>query len=146
MVNYLTKFVPSLSEHIESLRKLTEKDVDFIWSHNEQQSFDRVKQLISATAVLKYYDVKKPVLISVDSSKSTIGAVLMQEGEPVAYASKSLTGAEPRWSQIEKEMRAVVFGAEHFHKYIYGRDFSIDTDHKPLINNSQKSLDHIPPR
>ena len=146
MVNYLTKFVPSLSEHIESLRKLTEKDVDFIWSHNEQQCFDRVKQLISATAVLKYYDVKKPVLISVDSSKSTIGAVLMQEGEPVAYASKSLTGAEPRWSQIEKEMRAVVFGAEHFHKYIYGRDFTIETDHKPLINISQKSLDHIPPR
>lgn len=146
MVNYLTKFVPSLSEHIEPLRKLTEKGADFIWSDLEQKSFEHVKTIISSTAVLKYYDVKKPVLISVDSSKSTIGAVLMQEGEPVAYASKSLVGAEPRWSQIEKEMRAVVFGAEHFHKYIYGRDFTIETDHKPLINISQKSLDHIPPR
>ena len=77
-------------------KKLTEKDWDFIWSHNEQQCFDRVKQLISTTAVLKYYDVKKRVLSSVHSSKSLIVALLMQEGGPVAYASKSLTGAEPR--------------------------------------------------
>ena len=57
----------------------------------------------------------------------------MREGGPYAYASKSLTGAEPRWSQIEKAMRAVVsgakHGAEHFHKYIYARDFTIETDH-----------------
>jgi hypothetical protein len=146
MVNYLMKFVPSLSEHLECLHKLTEKSTEFVWTEKEDQCFNKIKQLISSTTVLRYYDVNKPVLISVDSSKSTIGAVLMQEDGPVAYGSKTLVGAEPSWSQIEKEMRAVVFGAEHFHKYVYGRKFIIETDHKPLVSIVKKPMEKIPPR
>lgn len=146
MVNYLTKFVPSLSEHLTELRKLTEKETEFVWSDRVNDSFQKLKEKLSTLPVLKYYDVDKPVVISVDSSKSTIGAVLLQEGKPVAYASKALTPTEINWSQIEKEMRAVVFGAEHFHGYIYGKRFQIETDHKPLISIVGRSLDKVPPR
>lgn len=146
MVNYLTKFVPSLSEHLDGLRRLTEKHTEFIWTENENDCFKKLKSAISTNPCLKYFDVSKPVMISVDSSKSAIGAVLLQEEKPIAYASKALTDTEQGWSQIEKEMRAVVFGAEHFHRYIYGKHFTIETDHKPLISIVDKSLDKIPPR
>ena len=146
MTNYLTKFVPSLSEHLADLRRLTEKKTEFMWTEKENESFNALKERISTLPVLRFYDVSKPVVISVDASKSTIGAVLLQEGRPVAYASKSLTATEVNWSQMEKEMRGVVFGAEHFHSYIYGKPFQIETDHKPLISIVGRSLDKVPPR
>jgi hypothetical protein len=66
MVNYLMKFVPSLSEHLECLHKLTEKSTEFVWTEKEDRCFNKIKQLISSTTVLHYYDVNKLVLISVD--------------------------------------------------------------------------------
>ena len=70
----------------------------------------------------------------------------MQEGKPVAYASKSLTPTETNYAQIEKEMYAAVFGCTKFHQYIYGRKVTVETDHKPLIPISKKPLHAAPPR
>ncbi|KAJ8873026.1 hypothetical protein PR048_026642 [Dryococelus australis] len=82
--------------------------------------------------VLKYYDVNKPAILSVDASQFGIDAVLLQEGHLIACASKSLTDTEQRYGQIEKEMLAIVFGAENFYKYIYNKQVVVETDHKPL--------------
>ena len=91
-----------------------------------------MKQLITSAGTLAYYDVTKEITLEVDASKHGLGAMLLQEGKPVAYASKSLSPTEEDYAQIEKEMYAIVFGTEHFYQYIYGRHVEITTDHKPL--------------
>ena len=97
--------------------------------------------------VLAYYDVNKPVEIECDSSKDGLGAVLVQEGHVVAYASRSLTDTEKRYAQIEKEMLSVVFSTTRFHRYIFGKDkVVVDNDHKPLEQIFKKSLLSAPMR
>lgn len=72
---------------------------------------------------------------------------MMQNGQPVAYASRPLTSAETRYAQIEKELLAVVFACDHFDAYIYGRSrVNIETDHKPLESIVQKPLNNAPKR
>ena len=96
--------------------------------------------------MLAYYDPNKPATIEVDASGVALGAVLLQEGRPVAYASKALTETEKRYANIEREMLAVVFGCERFHTYVYGRCFDIVSDHKPLEMILQNSISNAPAR
>ena len=86
----------------------------------QTESFETLKELISNTPVLQYFDPQKQVILSVDASSKGIGAVLFQDNQPVAYASKSLTTCQQNYAQIEKEMLAIVFGCTRFHDYIYG--------------------------
>lgn len=77
----------------------------------------------------------KPVVLSVDSSKDGLGAILLQSNLSVVYASKSLNDTQIRYSQIEHELYAVLYGCERFHQYVFGlNSFVIETDHKPLIS------------
>ena len=71
---------------------------------------------------------------------------MLQEGTPVAYVSRALTGAETRYAQIEKEWLAVVFGFERFNQDTYARHVEVETDHKPLEAIVKKSLSMAPPR
>ena len=81
-----------------------------------------------------------------DACKSGLGAVLLQDGSPVAYASRALTEAECRYAQIEKELLAVVFACERFHQYIYAKKTTVETDHQPLVSIITKPLDNTPAR
>ena len=96
--------------------------------------------------ILKFFDVHKPVTISCDASLTGLGGVLMQDGCPVAYTSRSLTEAESRYAQIEKELLAVQFSLERFNQYTYGKKVTIESDHKPLEAIVKKSLAAAPPR
>ena len=78
--------------------------------------------------------------MEVDACKTGLGAVLMQEGKPVAYASRSLTPAQLNYAIIEMELQAIVFACERFHQYIYGKRVTVYSDHKPLENISAKNL------
>ena len=94
------------------------------------------KQLVKSP-LLQHYDPAKPLSLSTDASPYEVGAVLLHVDEdgsekPVAYASRTLTDAEKRYSQLDKEALAIVFGVKKFHHYLYGRKFSIVSDHKPL--------------
>ena len=80
---------------------------------------------------MQYYDENLPVTLSVDSSKSGMGAVIIQNG-PIAYASKTLTTAQQNYAQIEKECLAIVFGCQRFKQYLFGKKVIVETDHKPL--------------
>ena len=115
---------------------------------NEQEKgFKVLKKLATEAPVLKYFDPKKPTKLSVDASSTGLGAVLLQEGHPIAYASKALTDTQKNYAQIEKEMLAIVFGCTHFHEYIYGMPtVEVETDHKPLEANLKKSLHQAPAR
>ena len=94
--------------------------------------------------LLHYYDPSKKSVIQVDASSRGLGAALIQEGKPIAFASKSLTETEQHFANIEQELLAVVFGCERFHTYIYGCAFEIESDHKPLGMICLKNLTAAP--
>ncbi|XP_055604362.1 uncharacterized protein LOC129752613 [Uranotaenia lowii] len=95
---------------------------------------------------LAFYDVNAPVTLSVDAISKAMGAVLLQHGKPIAYASKSLSSTELNYPQIEKEAAAIRFGCNKFHQYIYGKELTVDTDHKPLESIFRRPLDRAPLR
>ena len=146
MVNYLSKFMPHLSHACEPMRALTHKGVEWSWLHQHQQAFDKVKRVITQIPVLQYYDVQKEVTLQCDASQDGLGASLLQEGKPVAFASRALTSAERNYAQIEKELLAVVFAADKFEQYIYGRTATVESDHKPLEAIWKKPIQAAPKR
>ena len=101
---------------------------------------------ICSAGTLSYFDPVKPAILQVDASQEALGAALVQDGHPIAYASKSLTDTEKRYANIERELLACVFGAERFHTYIFGKEFVIESDHKPLDMISKKNLTAAPVR
>lgn len=86
------------------------------------------------------------MIIQTDSSKDGLGSVLLQGGQPVAYASRSLTTSEQKWAQIEKETLAIVFACERFHHFLYGREFIVQSDHKPLETLIKRDISDVTPR
>ena len=120
MLAYVSKFIPRLSELSVPLRRLKIQE-ECVWSEQASQTFRDIKSALTSTPVLQYYDVSKPVKVTVDASMKGLGAAILQDDGVVAYASRSLTPTEQRYAQIEKEMLAVVFGCERFHKLIYGK-------------------------
>ncbi|KAI8506223.1 hypothetical protein Bbelb_156500 [Branchiostoma belcheri] len=146
MVNYLAKFTPNLSEVTAPLRELLREDIEFVWDDKRKQAFADMKTVVAEASTLSYYDPHKEATLQVDASKYGLGAVLMQEGRPVAYASKSLNTTEVNYAQIEKELYAIVFGCERFHQYVYGRSVTVESDHKPLEAITRKPLSSAPAR
>ncbi|CAC5421276.1 unnamed protein product [Mytilus coruscus] len=104
------------SEHVNSYRAyqkaIEKKNTEFIWTHEQQQAFEKLKDIITKNPVLSFYDVSKPVTVSCDASQCGLGAMLIQDNKPVAYASRSLTDAESRYANIERELLGVLFGLE----------------------------------
>jgi hypothetical protein len=146
MVNYLAKFIPNLSNVTVPLRELLKKDTAWHWEEIHQKAFEEIKSRVTAEKILQYYDVSKPVVLSVDSSSYGLGACLLQEERPVSYASRSLNSAEKNYAQIEKELLAILFGCTKYHQYIYSKPVTVETDHKPLEYPFKKPLTAAPPR
>lgn len=93
-----------------------------------------LKSAISSLPILRLFDVSQPVVLSVEASPIGIGAVLMQESQPVALSSTTLTATQKRYCQIEKELLAVQFGVMRFRQYVYGQRVVVESDHKPLVS------------
>jgi hypothetical protein len=145
-IQYLSKFLPNLSSKSDKLRVLLKKDIVFYWDHEQESCFNELKKMVTNAPVLKYYDPDVPITLSVDSSSKGLGAAITQQGKPVAYASQALTETQQRYSQIEKETLAIVFGVKKFRQYLYGQKFIVESDHKPLQTIFKKSLKDIPLR
>ena len=148
MVTYMGNFVPHLSHHTEPLRAMLKQEAVFAWDEMANASFQKIKDLIakSATKPLHYYERRKPVTVQADASQRGLGACLLQDGQPIAYASKSLTDTETRYANIERELLAIVFACQRFNTYVLGRPFTVKSDHKPLEMIHQESLASAPPR
>ena len=148
-VNYLAKFLPRLSEIAHLIRELTTKN-RFVWSKQHDEAFEEIKTLVTRHAVPKYYDMTTEVTIvtiQCDTSEKGIGATLLQNGQPVAFASRTLSQVEQRYAQIEKECLAIVFACAKFSQYITRREvIPVETDHKPLQSIFKKSLLTAPSR
>jgi hypothetical protein len=136
MVQYLSKFLPRLSDITKSLRDLTQKDTEWVWDQPQQAALEALKKAVTSTPVLRYYNLKEEVTLQCDASQFGLGAALMQNGQPVAYASRALTPAESRYAQIEKELLAIVFHATVLRStYSVGRWYMLR-----LITNHLRSL------
>ena len=105
-----------------------------MWDDVHDTAFNDIKNALSDNVTTVYYDSRKQTEIIVDASPVDVGAILTQEGKPVAYASRSLTDVEQRYSQTERDAVAVVWGCEHLNIYTEGADSTIIvTDHRPLL-------------
>ena len=146
-VNYLQTFVPHLSSNTEPLQALLKKENCFAWDENNNTCFQKIKSQLQKALLrpLRYYDRTKPVTLQCDaSSLKGLGACIIQDGQPITFASKSLTDIETRYANIERELLAIIYGCEKFHTYLYGRTFVVETDHKPLEMISLKNLTVAP--
>ena len=115
MVNYLKRYSAKLTRLFEPLKPLLREEMEWTWDFSHQDAFDAVKEELSRTPVLAYFDRKAEHVIQTDASMKGLGAVLLQEGKPVIYVSRSLTPAEERYSNIERELLGVVFAMERLH-------------------------------
>ena len=101
-IQYLGMFMPNMATVSAPLRKLLEKNVAWHWDQDQEASFQKLKEMASSAPVLGYYDPSKPLSLSVGASFKGLGAVLLQDGKPIAYASRALTPAQERYAQIKR--------------------------------------------
>ena len=140
MINFSARFIPNYSTLTEPLRKLTHNDVAWNWTSEQQNALVKLKELLTSAPVLSYFDVNKSTCIYSDASPVGLGSILTQidnvtgKESIVAFASRSLSTVEQRYSQIERELLGITWACEHFNLYVYGKHFLVLTDHKPLIN------------
>ncbi|KAL4103818.1 hypothetical protein QTP88_019153 [Uroleucon formosanum] len=144
MVNYVGNFIPNLAMLTKPLRDLLKKNNEFVWTSIHNECINKLKTLIASPSVLRNYDNTKDVIVQTDSSKFAIGCVLLQEGRPVCFKSKSLSETEINYGQVDKEFLSVLFACKVFHHYIYGRRVTVQTDHLPLISIMKKNINDIP--
>ena len=138
LVNYYSRFIPRLAEHLSPLYTLLQKGVFWKWGVLQQEAFVQIKDLISENTVLAHYDPDAELLLTCDASAVGIGSVLEirlpdKSTRPIAFASRCLTKPEKHYAQIEREALAIVFGVQKFRQYLLGRRFTLRTDHRPLV-------------
>lgn len=137
LVNFYSKFCSNISDIMKPLYNLLQKNVKWQWNDECERAFCRMKKALSSAPVLAHYDPTLPLVLSVDSSAYGLGAVLAQRyadgsERPVCCASRTLNAAEQNYSQLDKEALAIVFGVRKHHQYLYGREFILRSDHRPL--------------
>lgn len=137
LVGYYRRFIKNFSELAQPFISLLRKNIPFKWESRQQINFERLKQSLLNQPILQYPDFDKEFLLTTDASDEGIGAILSQgqvgNDLPVAYASRTLNKAERNYDTTEKELLAIVWAIKHFRPYLYGKQFKIITDHKPLV-------------
>ena len=141
LVNYYRNFVPDASNILSPLYELLKKKTKWNWNAEHDNSFSKIKKILASDQVLTHFDPNAKLILTVDASPNGLGAILSQVASdgterPISFASRTLNAAEKRYSQIQKEATAIIFGIRRFHQYLYGRSdpFILRTDHKPLIS------------
>ena len=139
MAGYYRNFCLNFSDIAAPLTNLLSKKVKFVWTHDCQLAFDKVKLLLQKSPVLKSPDYEKPFKLIIDSSDVGTGSVLVQEASdgldhPVSYFSKKFLKYQKNYSVVEKETLGLVLALEHFDVYLGSTPFKIKvyTDHNPL--------------
>ena len=102
LVTYLSPFIPGLSTLTAPLRELLKKDTIFSWNRTYDVAFEQVKEAVISDTTLRYFDPSLPVTIHVDAAQVGLGAALLQNGKPIAFASKALTKTECQYANIER--------------------------------------------
>lgn len=137
MANYYRKYIKNFAKIARPLHNLSCKNNPFIWSSNCQEAFEKLKTALSNSPVLIFPDFSETFYVTTDASEYAVGAVLSQgrlpDDRPIQYFSKSLTGAQIHYATIHKELLGIILAIEQFRYYLFGRQFVVITDHKPLV-------------
>ena len=146
MINYLNRY-SALSAHLAApLNALTHQATDCKPGKVHQENFQCLKMEISNMKALPYFNVNAETTLQMDASKKGLGACLIQNGKVVCYASRALTKTEQNYQNLEREALGTIWGMEKFHYFLYGREFTLETDQKPLVSIYKKHMVDISPR
>lgn len=137
-INYYGRFFKNLSSLLQPLNNLLKINSKFIWNKECENAFKTVKERMQTDNVLCHYDPNLPLIVSSDASPYAVGAVLshmLPDGteRPIQFASQTLSKTQQKYSQIDKEAYSIIFAVKKFYQYIYGRRFTLYTDHQPLV-------------
>ena len=137
LLNYYGRFIPNLSSLLHPLNSLFRHNTTWCWTKPCREAFKAAEEKIVSPNVLVHYDLTRPIRLAAYASAYGIGSVIshvMEDGSerPIAFASRTLQPSERNYAQVEKEALSLVFGVCKFHSYLYGRKFTLITDHKPL--------------
>ena len=146
LVNYLNRFSLHLAELSEPLREICRQNVEFELNESVCVAFSRTKEEISKNITLPYFNPGRPTTLQTDASKKGLGAVILQDSRPVMFVSWALTGAEKNYQNLERECLVMIWGMEKFHYFLYGKQFTLETNQKPLVSIYRKCMVEISPR
>lgn len=130
---YYRKFVRHFSILAKPLTELLCKDTLFRWTPTHEQSFQELKSSLVSSPILALPDFTKTFCIETDASTTGIGAVLLQDGHPLAFLSKALGPRSRGLSTYEKEYLAVIMAVQQWHSYLQLAEFLIYTDQQSLM-------------
>ena len=139
LIGFYRRYIPNFAAIAVPLTDLTKKGQPnvVVWEDSQEKAFMNLKDHLLHDPVLRLPVIERPFILRTDASNEGLGAVLLQEHEgmkfPVAYASRKLLEREKNYSVIEKECLAIVWGVEKFYRYLFGREFVLETDHQPLL-------------
>ena len=146
IINYLNRY-SALSTHLTaSLSTLTHQATDYKPGKVHHENFNQLKMEISNMKALSYFDVNAETTLQMDASKKGLGACLIQKGKVVCYAFRALTKTEQNYQNLEQEALGIIWGMEKFHYLLYGKEFTLETDQKPLVSIYKKHMVDISPR
>lgn len=135
-MGYYRKFIKDFAKIAKPLTQQLRKGEKITHSPEFVSAFNRCKNILTSSHVLQRPDLSKPFVLTTDASNYAIGAVLSQgpigKDKPIAFASRTLTKSEEKYSTIEKELLAIDWACRYFRPYLFGRKFTLYTDHKPL--------------
>eukprot|EP00795_Rhopilema_esculentum_P005390 gene5390-558_t len=136
LTSYYRRFIANFARRSKALAELTKKKRIFHWTEEAQRSFEDLKSCLATAPILRCPDFNLPFKLYTDACDDGIGAVLAQDtsdGEVVvAYASRLLKSSELKYAVLQKEALGIVWSLKHFYPYLYGRHFTVVTDHRPL--------------
>ena len=137
-VHHLSKFIPNLAKIYHPLRPLLKKSEKFIWTDIHQKHFEYIKTVIANATENTHFNPTLETRIKCDASRQGLGAALEQldcDGwKTVAFASRFLNNTEERYSINELELLGVVCAIEYFKYYLFGKNFTVLTDHRALLS------------
>lgn len=134
MAGYYRKFVKKFGLLIKPLTNLLKKGVLFTWTSETQDTFDALKHALVTAPVLALPNFAKPFVVETDASDKGVGAVLQQDGHPVAYVSKALSTKSQGLSTHDKECLAILIALDHWRSHLQHSEFILKTDHKSLTH------------
>jgi len=132
LAGYYRRFIQDFSKIALPLTKLTKKTAAFSWGEAQQKAFDELRQRLCTAPILTLPDGIEDMVVYCDASHQGLGAVLMQRGKVIAYASRQLKTHEVNYPTHDLELGAVVFALKIWRHYLYGVKFLVYTDHKSL--------------
>jgi hypothetical protein len=132
MVNYYRDMWPRRSEILAPLMQLCSKNVKWQWTEEHDTAFNNMKKLIIRDVQLTYPNFNKEFIIHTDASHTQLGAVISQNGKPIAFYSRKLNLAQTRYTTTERELLSIVETLKEFRNILLGQRIVVYTDHKNL--------------